>query len=211
MKLIQAKFNNFRILKDFQLSFSTDEGKPLTVVRAANESGKTTLLYALQWGLFGDSALPGRGRDFRLSPIDANDTASVEISSEITFSIQNRSSREEQFKLIRKRYEKISANKHTVEKSDVTLFKVTDLGVDEINHVQAWLKPHLPEELREVFFTDGDRALSFIEGRDRDQSAKVEGAIRSLLGLERIENAVIHTEQAKADFNRTLKNATAVS
>ena len=62
MKLIQAKFSNFRILKDFELEFSTDPKKPLTVVRAANESGKTTLLYALQWGLFGDLALPNRGK-----------------------------------------------------------------------------------------------------------------------------------------------------
>ena len=29
---------------------------------------------------------------------------------------------------------------------------------------EAHIRPHMPKELREVFFTDGDRALSFIEG-----------------------------------------------
>lgn len=205
MKLIQAKFSNFRILKDFELEFSTDPKKPLTVVRAANESGKTTLLYALQWGLFGDLALPNRGK-WRLSPIDSALNSVVEITSEINFSIQNKVGREDKFKLIRIRKEQVKGNDVSTANSSVTLFKLTEFGADEISHPGAWLKPHLPEELREVFFTDGDRALSFIEGKNKEQSAKVEGAIRSLLGLELIENAVLHSGQVKADFNRNLKS-----
>ena len=44
MKLIRAKINNFRLLKDLELDFSIDEKKPLTVIRAANETGKTTFI-----------------------------------------------------------------------------------------------------------------------------------------------------------------------
>ena len=205
MKLIQAKFLNFRILKDVELNFSIDKDKPLTVIRAANESGKTTILSALQWGLFGDAALPNRGK-WRLSPIDCKPNAVSEISSEINFSIQNKVGREDEFKLIRIRKEKIKGNEVSIVSSSVSLFKLTGIGADEISHPGAWLKPHLPEELREVFFTDGDRALSFIEGKNKEQSAKVEGAIRSLLGLELIENAVLHVGQVKTEINRNLKD-----
>ena len=205
MKLIQAKFTNFRILKDFSLEFSTDDDKPLTVVRAANESGKTTLLYALQWGLFGDAALPNKGK-WRLSPIDLQPKSSCEITSEITFSVKSKVGRSDKFKVIRIRKEAPSGENPNTQSSNVTLYRISERGVDEISHAEAWLKPHLPEELREVFFTDGDRALSFIEGKNKDQSQKVEGAIRSLLGLERIENAVTHIGQVKQEINKNLKS-----
>ena len=48
MKLLQVHIENFRILKELDLKFSTDKGKPLTVIRAANQSGKTNFLNALQ-------------------------------------------------------------------------------------------------------------------------------------------------------------------
>ena len=70
MKLLRAEFTNFRILRDLVLDFATDTDKRLVVVRAENESGKTTILNALQWALYGDDALPGSRRDYRLHPID---------------------------------------------------------------------------------------------------------------------------------------------
>ena len=69
MKLIRAKFQNFRLLRDLELEFASDPDKNLTVIRAANESGKTTILHALQWALYGDDALPNNGNGFRLYPI----------------------------------------------------------------------------------------------------------------------------------------------
>ena len=70
MKLIRARFENFRLLRDLELDFSTDRELNLTVIRAANETGKTTILTALQWALYGDAALPGKGVEYRLHPID---------------------------------------------------------------------------------------------------------------------------------------------
>ena len=49
MKLIRAEFENFRLLRDLKLSFSTDGKRNLTVIRAENETGKTTILNGLQW------------------------------------------------------------------------------------------------------------------------------------------------------------------
>ena len=58
MKLIRAEFENFRLLRQLNLDFSTDKIRKLTVIRAENESGKTTILNGLQWALYGDDALP---------------------------------------------------------------------------------------------------------------------------------------------------------
>ena len=68
MKLIRADFQNFRLLRDLSLTFANDTNKKLSVIRAENESGKTTILNALQWALYGDDALPGGRRDYRMHP-----------------------------------------------------------------------------------------------------------------------------------------------
>ena len=59
MKLLRARFSNFRLLRNIELDFRLLAGdKKLIVLRAENESGKTTILNGLQWGLFGDDAIP---------------------------------------------------------------------------------------------------------------------------------------------------------
>jgi len=70
IKLVQAKIQNFRQLRDIELSFARDPESPLTVIRAENGTGKTTLLSALTWGLFGDDALPGKRTAYRIHPLD---------------------------------------------------------------------------------------------------------------------------------------------
>ena len=90
MKILRAKFQNFRLLRDLEIDFSMDPDRRLTVIRAENESGKTTILTGLQWGLYGDTALPANTSEFRLHPIDWDDDAatpipiSVEIDLEFT-------------------------------------------------------------------------------------------------------------------------------
>jgi len=205
MKLLSVKIENFRLLKDFNMKFATGTKKNLTVVRAANETGKTTLLYALQWAIFGDISLPKKGVDFRLSALDQS--GEVEISVTIDFSTTNSRGIESSYIIKRTAYESITGTTWKRDKkSGIVLYKQSESGVDEIDHAQGWLKPHLPDDLREVFFTDGDRALSFIEGTDIDQSQKVEGAIRSLLGLEIIENAISHTRKIKTNLDKKVNS-----
>src|SRR5262249_3970829 len=65
----------------------------------------------------------------------------------------------------------------------------------------------LPPELREVFFTDGDRALSFIEAdvAVTTKRERVQRAIRSLLGLGVIEDAIKHVRKTGAEVNKQAK------
>ena len=50
MKLDSARITNFKLLEGVELLFSTDSDHPLTVIRAENGSGKTSILLALRWG-----------------------------------------------------------------------------------------------------------------------------------------------------------------
>ena len=215
MKLLRDEFENFRLLRDLELEFSSDPNKNLTVIRAANESGKTTLLHALQWALYGDAALPGKGDGFRLHPIDWDvaERKRVPITAMVEFEVtthrqtagEMRETRR-RFRLIRSTFEDVDSQSRR-SASTVKLFALNNTGATPIDAPDALINEELPPELREVFFTDGDRALSFIEA-DVARSTKrerVRRAIRSLLGLGVIDDAVKHVRKSAAEVNRKAK------
>ena len=216
MKLIRAEFENFRLLRSVHLDFSIDRRKKLTVVRAENDTGKTTILNGLQWALYGDDALPGKGRDYRLHPIDWNpsDRGQIPISVQVDFEKTHfRRSRtgtietNRSYRIIRSAYGTLDGVRHSRTPSTVKLFQLTNTGSEPIESPEAWIREELPPELREVFFTDGDRALSFIEASEavKTKRERVERAIRSLLGLGIIENALKHVRKTSSEFNKAAK------
>lgn len=216
MKLIRAEFENFRLLRELKLEFSTDPAKKLTVIRAENETGKTTILNGLQWALYGDDALPGKGQDYRLHPIDwdVSEGARVPISVQVEFetTVIRRSPKglmesKRQYRIIRSAYEMLSGATWERTPSTVRLFQVTNTGSTPIDPPEALINDELPPELREVFFTDGDRALSFIEATVSvtTKRERVQKAIRSLLGLGVIEDALKHVKKAASEVNKTAK------
>ena len=215
MKLLRAEFQNFRLLRDLELEFSSDSDRKLTVIRAANESGKTTILHGLQWALYGDAALPGKGEGFRLHPIDwtVGDGKRVPIMATVEFELRThrqiggklRETRR-RFRLIRSAFEDVDSQARR-SASTVRLFALNDTGANPIEAPEALINDELPSELREVFFTDGDRALSFIEA-DVALSTKrerVQRAIRSLLGLGVIDDAIKHVRKSAGEANKKAK------
>lgn len=216
MKLIRAEFENFRLLRHLKLDFSTDTTRKLTVIRAENETGKTTILNGLQWALYGDDALPDKGRDYRLHPIDwdASDGRRVPISVQVEFETTalRRSARglietRRQYRIIRSAFETLNGAKWERTPSTVRLFHLAETGSVPIDPPEAVIEEELPPELRDVFFTDGDRALSFIEATvsASTKRERVQKAIRSLLGLGVIEDALKHVKKAAAEVNKAAK------
>ena len=197
MKLLRAEFTNFRLLRDLILDFSTDDERKLTVIRAENESGKTTILNGLQWALYGDRALPGGSRqNYRLHPIDWDPTEgervqiAVEIDYEVTTTRHSRDRGDiettQTYRVLQSTYERVRGESWEPGPTSVQLFEIGDSGAVPIEPPEALIREHLPNALREVFFTDGDRALSFIEADVSlsTKQARVRNAIQSLLGLD---------------------------
>lgn len=216
MKILSAKFENFRLLRDLEIDFSNDSGKRLTVIRAANESGKTTMLIALQWALYGDTALPKKGRGFRLSPLDAKDK-NIQITVAVEFEVTRHSKTpsgerktKTKYKILRSAQE-LHDDFATREPSVAELYEITDNGFSRFDSPDQVIRDELPPELREVFFTDGDRALSFIDvdANESEKRKRVESAIRSLLGLEIIEKAISHVKKAEGKLNTKIKKSSA--
>ena len=194
MKLISARFQNFRLLRDLKLDFSTSDDKKLTVIRASNESGKTTILTALQWALYGDIALPNKGKGYRLFPLewDIPTSKAILITVQVDFEETTRrlgTNKTNRFRLIRSVGETVDGHRQS---SKVELFEFTETGAVPVFPPEAQIaRLLLPFSLREVFFTDGDRALSFIEADSLSEKRnQVRNSIQSLLGLDVIKAAI---------------------
>ena len=219
MKIIHAEFTNFRLLRDLILDFSTDPVKNLTVIRAENESGKTTILNGLQWAFYGDSALPGQSRQqYRLHPIDwdrsEGDRVPVTVAVDFEESYTRRTASNEfieekkLYRVRRSTYDYLGDDgSWEPGPTQVELFELTDTESKLLDPPEARIREQLPPELREIFFTDGDRTLSFIEGNvsTSTKQARVRGAIQSLLGLELIQHSRGHVKNAAVELNKQVK------
>ncbi len=206
MKIESARIRNFKLLRNIDLSFSTDPQKPLTVIRAENGSGKTSTLQALRWALYGKDVLDEPL--VRLSPADWPDNSVCTISVEIDF-VHTAVSKvggktmtsATGYMLKREVCEKPDGDRPNREQERVTLFEKTPAGAESIDVAESRLAQMLPKEMIDIFFTDGDAAMTFISPQlsDNTKRDKVKESIRSLLGLdllERVEKRISGTQSA---------------
>src|SRR5882724_6511519 len=83
MRFRSAQIRNFKLLRDVTVGFGIDAERPLTVIRAENASGKTSMLNALRWALYGLGGL--EDPNVRLSPADWPDKTPCEVAVQIDF------------------------------------------------------------------------------------------------------------------------------
>ena len=211
MKLMKAHFENFRLLRDLEIEFSFDDNRKLTVFRAENESGKTTILNALQWGLYGSEILPRPQAEYRLHPIDwdaSDGPAQITVTVDYETTSEWRGLQDKKnYRIVRSVVETPRGDTWTRGQETLRLYEIGPNGTTLLDPPQAEIEQELPIAVREVFFTDGDRALTYIEG-DRSVSSKrkrVAEAVRSLLGLEVIQQALNHVKSSVTAVNREVK------
>lgn len=199
LKFHRARFNNFVVLRDVELEFADTGDRLVSVIRAENGTGKTTCLRGLEWVLYGDQALPKRGK-YEIQPLDWTPAdGAVEVSGELEFTVTHTQRKPggasnevtERYTLVRK------ADVRPGDDGTAAKFtqKPTLLRHDESGHVpitepQSLIDGWLPLALREFFFTDGDEALAYIAADESSaRRSKVEGAVKALLGLDLVEGA----------------------
>ena len=192
LKFSQIRFENFLVYHDAVVDFSTD-GR-VTVLRAENGSGKTTFLRAMEWAIYGDSALPNTTK-YRLHPPDHRmpEDGPVTIAVELDVILEEDG---------KPRQATIRRSTEVVPTDDGWKRSLSDAEFrweDGTEGDEEELETRLPWRLREFFFTDGDKATDYVGGVDeaervskssrQQQSLRsnVTEAIKSLLGLDLLE------------------------
>ena len=215
MKLTAARIRNFKLLRSIDLQFGIDPEKPLTVIRAENGSGKTSSLQALRWALYGKDVLDDPL--VRLSPADWPDNDLCMVSVEIDF-IHTAVSivagetmvSETSYMLRREVEEKPEGDRPNRGQDRVSLYQKTPSGSESIPAAEARLAQMLPKEMLDIFFTDGDAAMTFISPQlsNHAKRDKVKDAIRSLLGLDLLERIAKRVSAGHSAVNRRISRNT---
>ena len=195
----RANFRNFVLLRDVEIHFSEDEARPVTVIHAENGSGKTTCLRALEWTLYGGRALPA-SQDYRIQPPEWTPSdGPIEVACELEFSVLTPSSRargrrkatKERYILRRRAIVSGDSVANPRRDTDVVLLRKTARGVDPevVKSPQSLIDGWLPASLREIFFTDGDKAFAYISADEQSaRRQRVERAVKALLHLDLVES-----------------------
>lgn len=210
MKLISAKFKNFRLLRDVFIEFSTDSEKKLTVIRADNGTGKTTAMSGLIWGLYGSKLVSEK-----LYPLPLAESGQLEINIEVQIDFEtdevissrgHNTVQHKVYRLIRSCTEYVSQDKQSHRRSadDVKLFEKTEEGYKPVlqSNIESIIQRALPQHLKDIYFTDGDKALTFIESTvsGKEKRLRVQKAIESLLSMKDLESLIKNLKSVKLAF-----------
>ena len=210
MKLDSAHITNFKLLEDIEIDFSTDATRPLTVIRAENGSGKTSILQALRWAIWGDRGIPTR---MRLTSTAKPTGQPVTVQTSVEFTETDIYSGEiTRYRLIRTCSETPSqGDAYERSPSKVRLLQLTERGDEEIREGREGLiAAVLPFNLANVFFTDGDAVQRFVSAGQqsgRERQDYVHQAIRQILGLADVEQAQKQLEYVNRRFRRELTSS----
>ncbi len=205
MRLLRAQVRNFKLLENVELEFSTQLDRPLTVIRAENGSGKTSLLYAFQWAFHGMAGLPDSARKLRLTSKATPSGQTTTVSVTIWFEVEDEHSNTARYRLIRSVIETpFAEDAFDRQQESIRLLKLTPRGDEEITPAEAWINVWLPEQVHEVFFTDGDAVQTFISGQigPGQRQRRVHTAIRDLLDIDRFRIATEDIETAFRSLQR---------
>lgn len=187
MIIERLTLDNFRQFKTKQeIEFSKNEDSNITLILGDNTSGKTTVLQAFLWCLFGKSEFKTKEQLYNIenaAEMKNNDSNSIVVKLELTH-------QKKKYEITRKHnIRKINDIVNLDGRSILTIIekqsngetrKVSDIDTDLlINEI-------LPEELSSYFFYDTERFGNISTKRDLTSSVK------GLLGLSVLENAIDH-------------------
>lgn len=206
MILTAIELENFRQFRGTQrLELATDRDRNVTVVYGANGAGKTSLLNAFTWVLY-KSFSPGFERPEHLINEQAWNDAAVgdEVAATVALEFEHEG-------------RKYTVRRTTADRkgSDGSATRVKDAAVS-VSFIDEYGEHHnrddtsagtinevLPERLHRFFFFDGERIEQLVKP---DAYAEIEQAIKGILGLQVVENAIKHTDEARKDLERELRD-----
>lgn len=192
MKITKIKLNNFRQFFGSQvLDLSTDAERNVTLIRADNGVGKTTLLNAIYWCFYEETTKNFEGKDKIINFEAAKEHATA---AEVEVTIEHDSKIYRIQRIFR-------SSKNRSEKQSFNVFEI-DKGLNRaIPNPVAFINSVIPKDMAPYFFFDGEHAEKF---SSEDHSENVGDAIRNILGCNLLDNAVADLRWSSSKLGRII-------
>lgn len=181
MIIKSIQLQNFRQYKGKQdkLNFSVDKDANVTVILGINTSGKTTLIQAFQWCLYGINGINFKSKELLnlelKSEMAINETREVSVDLSLIHD-------EKEYVIIRtQKFTKTSTDTFRVSDPTISMsYKDESGSMQSIKDIDDTIKKILPIDLSSYFFFDGERVNDLNARRD------VKDSVEGLLGLDAI-------------------------
>ncbi|MFD0315601.1 AAA family ATPase [Streptomyces flavalbus] len=203
MKIEEISLLNFRNYRGEQrLVFTTAPDKNVTMVFGTNGGGKTTLLNACTWALFGELSLDFEEQETLINSevwSEAKEGDQVPVSVTLLFEHDGKRHRVTRHRLGIKNG------------SEQNLGKVSfDVRVEEpggawtrVPNPTSRIEKILPSRLKWFFFINGER----IENLAKPEAySEIQSAIKTVVGIEPLERGVRHLSQARNKMRHKLRS-----
>lgn len=211
MRLERLVIENFRQFRDRQeIIFSDLSEKNVTLVHAENGFGKTTLLKAMLWGLYGRSGLMGTDGspdDFEMPDsiiheglaFGAQDPDALKASVEITFKHHSR-------RYILTRQLSLAQQNLNPKQCDLSLEEMKDGQTYKVERPQNRIESIIPEGISRFLFFNGERINYLAMEKNR---AQVTEAIQQILGLRLLQTTIsdLKHQNVRGKYRSEQKNA----
>ena len=208
MKIDFIKLENYRQYKDEKIEFPLLENQNLMVIQGVNGAGKTNLLNAITWCLYGkEKHLEEKYEGFPLvNKITLNE---LEPGKKCNVGVLIQMKDEEGKKIIIGRSlkfqklkdgEMITARDPLSSSSDGATFRMIQQikrDMVDVKDPEYVLNRLIPESIEEYFFFDGEKLNDYFRATSGE---KIREAVFKISQLGLLENAIEHLENKKKDF-----------
>lgn len=207
MILERIVLENFRQFKGRQeIVFSDIRERNVTVVHAENGFGKTTLLNAILWALYGGEGLDPDDFEnpesliYEGIAIHARDRTKVSTSVELTF-------KHDSDRYILTRELTLAEQLNDPRRSRVSMQVMKDGQTIPLDNPQLRIKAIVPEGIAKLLFFNGERINHLAMAKN---SALVTASIHQMLGLKLLKTTIedLQHSSVRGKFLRELKDNT---
>jgi len=208
MEIDYVDMKNFRQYLDVRIEFSHSSSKNFTVIQGVNGAGKTNLLNAITWCLFGkelhvDSKYKGLPI-VNTTTLDESNADIFEVKVEIQF-IESDGNK---MVVTRTKHYKKGKDGNLVEvPSPHSLAAMQQRGRDWVGPIygddaQFIIDNRIPPSIEEYFFFDGERMDDYFkENTGRD----IKSAVFQISQLELFEKLIEHLTARRSEFLKTAR------
>lgn len=187
MKIRRIGFNNFRQFYGQQsLDLAVWDDRNVTLVHAENGVGKTTILNAIYWSLFGQVTSRFEQPD-QLVNFEAEAEGVRATSVDVSFEFDGL-----EYRALRRR--------GTTASDHFTVSAIESGAMRPLPGPESFLGSVIPREMAAHFFFDGEHAETFSGAANRD----VGTAIRNMLGCDLAERASKDLQQAAQAYTKQI-------
>ena len=189
------------------IEFSTDVRRNTTVVQGSNGAGKTSILQALNFALYGRSAVPTENSSLINAEMLKASRENAPARASVTLEFIDSDCRFELRRAVRG-FPVGSKTQYLPEsEEDLRLtFTGSDGNTKRDPFPTQTIERLLPSPIRTFFLFDGERIADFTKpGRERDE--RISKAVNDVLHIEALSRAAIQTAKIAAEKNRALEKA----